>query len=391
MLRFTAFMHQDLTLSQLRVAILNYLVAKSKNDNFLLRISDLNKEKNIEGKDTEIIQILEKFAIKDDMRYHQSERESLHQKLATSLLQSNQAYLCVCSDESECKCQELDTTELSKIKQNKTPFVIKTKATDKIDSFVILNKDASSTYDFAMACDDMFDDIDTIIALQDENANLQKQTYIKNLLGFSKDTKIYLIPPIDTQISLEYLLKEGFIPDAIINYLLLLGYNDDIRSEIFTLPEAIKWYDVSKINSNNIFDIEKLKEINKQHLLNMDDKELSKVFGFADSDIGKLAKIYLDRCNTINELEAKIKPIFSPKDFDNSYSQQMKIAQDIIFNAPMIDTFDELKKYILSKSTLNAKDLDIVLSLLMTNQKNDLTNLDKIYTYIKTYILEVIS
>jgi glutamyl-tRNA synthetase len=391
MLRFTAFMHQDLTLSQLKIAILNYLVAKSKNDNFLLRISDLNKEKNIEGKDTEIIQILEKFAIKDDMRYHQSERESLHQKLAMGLLQSNQAYLCVCCDnESQCKCQDLNTTELSKIKQNKTPFVIKTKATDKIDSFVILNQDASSTYDFAMACDDMFDDIDTIIALQDENVNLQKQTHIKNLLGFSKDTKIYLIPHIDTQISLEYLLKEGFIPDAIINYLLLLGY-DDIRSEIFTLPEAIKWYDVSKINSNNIFDIEKLKEINKQHLLNMDDKELSKVFGFADSDIGKLAKIYLDRCNTINELEAKIKPIFSPKDFDNSYSQQMKIAQDVIFNAPMIDTFDELKKYILSKSTLNAKDLDIVLSLLMTNQKNDLTNLDKIYTCIKTYILEVIS
>jgi glutamyl-tRNA synthetase len=387
--RFAPRLDSDLTLSNLKIAILNYLLARENKDRFILRFSDIDSECIIEGKDSDILQVLEKFAIKDDMRYHQQERQSIHQKMALGLLESNKAYVCVCDDSTPCQCQKLDKKSLQDIKEQNTPFVIKI-ASDEMNDFVILDKQMKPSYDFAMACDDIFDDIDTIIATKDEMQSYKKQSIIKNLLDYQKETTITFIPPIDTQISLEYLLKEGFIPDAIINYLLLLGYKG-AKSEIFTLPEAIKWYDISQIDDDNRFDINKLKEINRQHLINMDDKELSRVFGFADSDIGKLAKLYLDKYHTINELESKIKPIFRAKDFDNVYTNEMKIAQDVIFDAPMIDTYAELKDYILANSTLNTDDLDEILSLLMTNQKDDLTNLDKIYDCIKTYILEVIS
>jgi glutamyl-tRNA synthetase len=390
MLRFAPKLDSDLTLSNLRVAILNYLVAKQNDDRFILRFADIDSDKIIEGKDSEIIQIFEKFAIKDDLRYHQQERQSIHQKLALGLLESNKAYICVCDDSTkECQCQNLDKKSLQEIKESKKPFVIKLNS-DEFKDIVILDNNAKPTYNFAMACDDMLDDIDTIITTKDQTKEYLIQQVIKKLLGFQKETTTYFIPSIDTKISLEYLLKEGFIPDAIINYLLLLGYKD-AKSDIFTLPEAIKWYDIAKIDDDNQFNINRLKDINRQHLINVDDKELSRVFGFADSDIGKLAKLYLNECSTIDELDKKIKPIFKPKDFDNDYADEMKIAQDVIFNAPMIDSYGELKEYILANSTLNADNLDVVLSLLMTNQKNDLTNLDKIYDCIKTYILEVIS
>ena len=126
MLRFAPKLDSDLTLSNLRVAILNYLVAKQNDDRFILRFADIDSDKIIEGKDSEIIQIFEKFAIKDDLRYHQQERQSIHQKLALGLLESNKAYICVCDDSTkECQCQNLDKKSLQEIKESKKPFVIK--------------------------------------------------------------------------------------------------------------------------------------------------------------------------------------------------------------------------------------------------------------------------
>jgi len=84
MLRFASSPTGDMDIDTLRVAILNYLVAQQRHENFTIRIDDTDKENNIEGKDTEIMQILEKFALKHGSVFHQSEHLHIHQTFAIS-------------------------------------------------------------------------------------------------------------------------------------------------------------------------------------------------------------------------------------------------------------------------------------------------------------------
>ena len=97
MLRFAPSPTGDMHIGNLRVAILNFLVAKQRGESFLVRIEDTDKARNIEGKDTEIMQILEKFALVHDSVFHQSEHLHMHQTLAIRLLQENKAFVCVCT------------------------------------------------------------------------------------------------------------------------------------------------------------------------------------------------------------------------------------------------------------------------------------------------------
>jgi len=133
-----------------------------------------------------------------------------------------------------------------------------------------------------------------------------------------------------------------------------------------------------------------LRFLNKEHIKLIDDKSLSRVFGFADVNIGKLAKLYLDDCSTLNELNSKIMPIFKPKNFENSWGKEMIVLSNIIFNSPAFEKFDEFETYLMEKSNLKGDKLYTPLRLLLTNSK-DGPELSKIYPLIKSYILEVAS
>ena len=157
------------------------------------------------------------------------------------------------------------------------------------------------------------------------------------------------------------------------------------------MPEALEWFDMTLISKSPvIFDIEDLRSINAEHLRRMDDKLLSKLFGFADEDIGKLAKLYLEEASTINELEAKIKPIFSPKDFSGEWSEQMRIIAENIQEMPMIDDFDDFAVHLVHMTGLKGENFFKPLRLLLTGAE-DGPELCDIYQLIKPYLLEVAS
>ena len=436
MLRFATSPTGDMHIGTLRVAILNYLIAQQRKESFIVRIEDTDKERNIEGKDTEIMQILEKFALKHESVFHQSEHLHMHQTLAIRLLEEGKAFVCTCTAEqletdrktaktqkvAYCysgQCFDVDKTEHAKLKESGIPFVIRIKkpteaivnhdlikgdittTPNEVDSFVILRTDGTPTYNFACACDDMISGVDFILRGEDNLSNTAKQIHIKKQLGFDQET-IYAHLPIllntsdkkmlkqdDTSL-VKWLFGEGFIPDAIINYLLLLG-NSKAPEEIFTLPEAIEWFNIENISkSETIFDIDKLRFINAEHLKRMDDRQLSTLFGFADADIGKLAKIYLEEASTIKELIAKIKPIFAPKDFKGEWGEQMRIMEKVIQDAPMINTFDEFKSYIMKESGLTEKNFSKPFRILLTGAQHG-PELSDVYPLIKSYLLEIAS
>ncbi len=436
MLRFAPSPTSDMDIENLRVAIFNYMVAKQKDVNFIVRIEDMDKERNITGKDTEIMEILEKFALPHDSVSHQSDNLHIHQTLAIRLLEEKKAFICTCTpeqldaDREEAKnnnvmytysgrCSYVGAEELKKLREDKTPFVVRIKTPDapivnhdlikgdiettanEVDSFVILKTDGTPSYNFACACDDMISGISLIIRSEDHLSNTPKQTHIKTLLGYDQETNYAHLPimldtegkkmsMLDEASSVKWLFEQGFIPDAIANYLILLG--NTTPTEIFTMPEALEWFDLSKLSKSPVkFDIDKLRFINREHLKRIDDKLLSTLFGFADENIGKLAKLYLEEeASTINELESKIKSIFAPKNFEGEWSAQMHTMEDIIQNAPMIDDFNEFKAHIMKESGLQGKDFFHPLRLILTGAEHG-PELSQIYPLIKPYLLEVAS
>jgi len=436
MLRFAPSPTGDMHIGNLRVAILNYLVAQQNNDQFLVRIEDTDVKRNIEGKDSDIMMLLEKFAIIHNSVFHQSEHLNLHQTLAIKLLKEEKAFVCKCTDEEiqtdreEAKaskvayrysgrCENLTSSDYEALKESKKPFVVRLRkpeeniinndvikgsistAPHEVDAFIILRTDGTPTYNFACACDDMMSNIDFIIRGEDHLSNTPKQIHIKNVLGYENETKYAHLPIIvnaegqklskrDEVFSLKWLFEEGFIPDAILNYLLLLG-NSKAPKEIFTLPEAIKWFDLNSISKSTAkFDMAKLRFINREHLKMMDNKQLSGLFGFADADIGKLAKVYLEECSTTNELEAKIRSIFTAKDFDGEWGEQMKTIAKIIASAPAFDKFEEFQKHMVKESGLKEEKFFKPLRYLFTGTGSG-PEVSEIYPLIKSYILQVAS
>ena len=395
MLRFSPSPTGDMPIDSLRIAILNYLVSQQKNDHFLVRIEDTDTQYNIEGKDTEIMMILEKFALKHHSVFHQSEHLNLYQTLALRLLKEEKAFVCKCNnkelllDTCSSSCENLKAEDYTLLKKSGEKFVIRLK---KPDNFVIIKSNGMPSYDFACATDDMMSNIDFVIRAEKYLLNTPKQIHIKKLLGYENKTEYTHIPAIlnAEEISLKALFEAGFIPDAILNYLLLLGY-DDAPKKIFTLPQAIEWFNLNNISKEvSTFDMDKLRFINREHLKIMDNKQLSTLFGFADADIGKLAKVYLMECSTVNELKEKIHSIFTAKDFNTAWEEEMRTLAKLIKESPTFTTFNELKQYLTKKSGLKEEKLYKPLRYLLTNA-GDGPELNEIYPFIKSYILEVAS
>ncbi len=385
MLRFAPSPVGDINIGNLRVAILNYIVTKQRDSRFLVRIEDINKSKNIEGKDTEIIMILEKFALKHDSVYHQSQHLNIHQNLALRLLKEKKALRVEVSSNKSIVKVNKPTKDII------FNDIVKGEISTTINSFTILKSDGTPTSTFATACDDMLSGVDFIIRDEKYLEDTPKQIYIKNLLGYMEETKYaHLSTLLNSDLSVKSLFKLGFIPDAIVNYLILLEYKNAPK-EIFFLQDAIEWFSLENISKEPIeFDINRLKEINREHLKLIDNKELSKIFGFADSNIGKLAKLYLQEATTLNELKDKITPIFKPKDFSGKWGDEMRIIEDIIYNAPLFNTFNEFREDIVKKSGLEGESLSKPLQILLTGAENS-PKLSEIYPLIKSYILEVAS
>lgn len=425
MLRVALSPTGDMQIESLRVAIVNYLVAKQRNEGFLIRIEDIDQASNIEGKDTEFMQILEKFALKHDRAIHQSENVHIHQTLAIRLLEEGKAFVCTCNLEElegerySGKCFNRSKEKLAHIKESAIPFVLRMKKPEanityhdliqgdmvatphEVDSFVILDLGGIPTYNFSCACDDMLSGVTTIIDEETYLPDTPRQMHIKTQLGYETDTSYAHLPSMlnkqgqkisnsDKESSIQFLFEEGFVPDAIINYLLLLG-NDKVDEEIFTLPEAIESFDINNISTSPAtFDLDTLRGINKKHLELINDRDLSTLFGFADPDIGKLAKLYLEEVSTTKELDSKIKAIFNPKNFEGAHAEQMRRLESIVQNAPMLSKFNDFKSHVMKESGLNDENISKPLRLLLTGTEM-LPELSDMYPLIKSYLLEIAS
>ena len=396
MLRFAFSPTSDIDIRDLRVALLNYIVSCQKNEEFIVRIEDMDKDKGIDDKDKENLGILDLFGIKYSQTIYQSENIRFHTAMALQLIHEKKAFSCFCSPEwlatkkAEAKtnnqpykyddaCANLPA-EL--VIDNTNPFTVRVRrATEDTESFIIMQQDKRPTYDFSCAIDDMLSDISIIVCKENYRENIEKQDYIRTTLQYDKQIQYIYLPTImsDDAVSVKWLLEEGFLPEAISNYLISMG-----------LDEAIKDLDINDLSPLPFrFDVEMLKNINQKYLKMLNAKELSRYVGFADEEIGELAKIYLEDISTTKELKAKIALIFAPKNIPEEFSKQSELIIKIIKEAPYFDQYDGFQNHIMEKSGLNGDELLKTLSLVLTGSSNGV-DLVKIYKYIKNYIGEIV-
>ncbi|MDD5051168.1 MAG: glutamate--tRNA ligase [Sulfuricurvum sp.] len=419
MLRFAPSPTGDMHIGNLRVALFNYISSIQRNEPLLIRIEDTDTERNIPGKEKEIFEILALFGITHQEEQLQSNNLRFHRAMALQLLHDKKAFNCFCtSDTLNAKCEDgkiehrydgaCENLHPEEVIDNPLPFTIRLKkpshpitvndlikgestfAPNDIDSFIVMRSNKYPTYNFACAVDDMLSDVSLIIRSENHLNDTPKQIAIHEALGYTKKIEYAHVPITlgDEDFSVKWLLEEGYLPEAISNYLILLGNKTPV--EIFSVKEAIKWFDLKAISkATTCFDIDKLKYINREHLKGLDPKELSRYVGFADEEIGNLAKLFLEEASTLKELRAKVGAVFAPKEVSKEYKERFEILRALTQKAPHFDDYDAYKGYLSEKSALEGENLLKPLRLLLSGAEHG-PEMNDLYTHIKNYLKEVV-
>lgn len=421
MLRFAFSPTCDMNIGDLRVALLNYIVSKQRGEGLIVRIEDMDKERNIEAKEQETVGILGLFGIEYSHVVHQSQNFRFHAAMALQLLHEAKAFNCFCSPEwlekkrEEAKnnnetyryddaCANLpaelvidnENPFTVRIKKSQEPIVIKEYINGEMilkpqdaESFIIMSEDKRPTYSFACGIDDMLGDISLVIRDEEHLNDAPKEDWIRTSLGYQKKIEYaHLHVMQDGTSSVKWLLEEGYLPSAIANYLILIGNKPP--KEIFTIKEAIEWFSLENISKSPArFNINMLKHVNKEHLKMLDAKELSRFVGFADAEIGELAKIYLEEASTTKELRAKIEPIFAPKNIPDEFKESAEAIAKIIKNTPYFEEYEDFKNYITEKSGIKGENLLKSLRLLLIGTEHG-PDIAAVYKCIKNYIGEIV-
>lgn len=314
----TGYMH----VGNLRTALYAYLIAKHDDGDFILRIEDTDQERYVEGAVDVIYNALKTAGLHHDEGpdiggpvgpYVQSERKNIYKQYAEMLVEKGQAYYCFCPAErlealrSQAEalkipykydklCFGLSKEEIEEKIKSGIPYVIrqnnpKTGTTtfndeiygnisvdnSELDDMVLLKSDGMPTYNFANVVDDHLMGITHVVRGSEYLSSSPKYNRLYEAFGW--DVPVYVhCPPImrdahnklskrKGDASFEDLLEKGFLKEAVLNYIALLGWNPGTDQEIFSLEELIQVFDYRKINkAPAIFDIEKLKWMNGEYI-----------------------------------------------------------------------------------------------------------------------------
>lgn len=381
-----------MSVNDLRIALLNFICAQQAGESLIVRIEDGDRARTIEGKDQEILDMLELFGISYAQLYYQSSNFKYHLQFASTLLDTKKAFICFCPHEaSSCDgtCEHLSPEE---VLNTPKPFVIRMKKRDTAcNNFVIMRTDKYPTYTFACACDDMLQGVTTIIREEEQKENAPKEEHVRKSIGYDQAIHYTHVPSLrckEDESAVKRLLDQGFMPEAIVNYLLVLS--NPTPTEIFTLKEAIAWFDIKTISQSPApFEIEKLRFINREHIKRIPDMELSKRIGYACENIGKLAKLYTEEASTTYEIKQKVDALFAKKALDATFEKESKLLQELILNAPYFEAFDDFKAYLAEKSGLEDEPFLKLLRLWLTGADTGL-DLAVLYPLIKNYLKEIV-
>lgn len=399
----TGFMH----VGNLRTALYEYLIAKSQGGRFVLRIEDTDRERLVEGAVDVIYNTLKVAGLSHDEGpdvggeygpYVQSERKDMYLPYAEQLIKEGKAYRCFCTKERLEKlseesvgggydghCRDLPQEEIDRLLEEGTPYVIRQKMprdgsttfsdavfgditveNTELTDQILIKSDGYPTYNFANVIDDHTMGITHVVRGCEYLSSTPKYNLLYEAFGWEIPTYVHL-PLImgkneDGSVSklskrhgatgFEDLVADGYLPEAIINYIALLGWCPKSNQEIFTLQELTENFHVDEISkSPSVFDYDKLSWLNGEYLRAMSPEQFAavakpyfdEVFADAPYDAMKLAAILQQRTVKLTDIPGVIDFFKELPEYDKELFVNKK-SKTTLENVPSIlkAVFDEL-------------------------------------------------
>lgn len=400
-----------------RTALFNYLFAKHNNGDFIIRVEDTDVARNIEGGEKSQLDNLKWLGIQWDESidkegdfgpYNQLERhaQGIYTKYVDELLESGKAYKCFCTSkelEAEAekqkasglipkysgKCRHLTAEEVKQKSQQGLDYTVRFKTPENVDyswsdivksdvtfnskdvsgDFNILKRDGIPTYNFAVVIDDYLMEITHILRGEDHISNTPKQLMIYEALGWEVPTFGHMTLIVNEEgkklskrdegiIQFISQYKElGFLPEAMFNFITLLGWSPDSEEEIFTQEQLIDIFDANRLSKSAAkFDVNKLSWINNQYIKKMDnDKYLDLVMPFineiehsySEDTIRTIALLYKEQISYGKEIIEVSKLFFEAPEMDAEALEFMKqegITETISLFRDKISAVDEISE-----------------------------------------------
>lgn len=411
----TGFLH----VGGLRTALYNYLFTKQNNGKFILRIEDTDQNRYVENSAENLVYILSKFGFNYDVGpgredengpYVQSKRLNIYKKYYMKLLKNNFAY--VCFDIGGDLIPEFDN-EIALSKMNSMKYVIKLKINKNsslkindmirgdiefdlnlIDDPIIIKSDGFPTYHFANVIDDHLMKITHVIRGEEWISSLPKHVTLYNAFNWKLPQFCHLplllnedkskLSKRQGDVAVEDFINKGYLKEALINFVALLGWHPENDNELFLLEDLVKYFSIDRVNkSGAIFDREKLIWMNREYIKKIDDSEMIKIIksklkliDIHDSRINlkKLSKFCKNRINTLDQIINEIRGFYiyeENKDLNNfEFSKLFKLWVKKLSSVKTIDK-DIINDIVnASKKDLNisGKNLFIPLRIALTSK-----------------------
>lgn len=401
----------------LRTALYEFLIAKHEGGDFILRIEDTDRERYVEGAVDIIYRTLEQTGLIHDEGpdkdkgfgpYVQSERvaSGLYLDYAKQLIEKGEAYYCFCTQERldslKCSvegtdsgkeitkydkhCLHLSKEEIQANLDAGIPYVIRqnipeegtTAFTDAIygeitvdnaelDDMILIKSDGYPTYNFANVIDDHLMGITHVVRGNEYLSSTPKYTRLYNAFGWEEP--VYIHCPLITNeehqklskrsghSSFEDLMEQGFVSEAVVNFIALLGWSPTSNQEIFSLEDLIREFDYTHISkSPAVFDMQKLRWMNGEYIKAMDNEryyEMSlpyiKEVITKDYDLKAIADLVKTRIETFCDIAEKIDFFEELPDYDTAMytHKKMKTNSEISLEVleEMLPLFETLEDY----------------------------------------------
>ena len=376
-----------------RTALFNYLFTKHHDGINVLRIEDTDQDRSTKESEKKLLEQLKWLGLDWDEGpeiggphgpYRQSERTDLYREYAEKLVEMGAAYYCYCTDEELEKkrekakkegkppiydghCRNLTDDQIQKYEDEGRKPVIRFKV-DKnkefsfydrihgeinieeggVGDFVLLRSDGLPVYNFAVVIDDHLMKITHVLRGDDHLYNTLRQVMIYDTFGWERPEFAHLsmiLAPDRSKLSKRSGVKntfvrefkdDGYLKEALINFLALLGWSPDGEREILSKEEMIEEFNLERVSpSAAVFDVKKLKWMNGKYIRNIDDeKYYSLVRHFIDEyyyyeneeKFKKAADLVRDSIDILSEVKEELKGILKNKDgeYDLEYSSEIK-------------------------------------------------------------------
>ena len=381
----TGYMH----IGNLRTALYTYLIAKKAGGKFILRIEDTDRERYVEGAVETIYRTLKMVGLNWDEGpdiggpvgpYIQSQRMGIFKKYAEELVKMGKAYYCFCDKDrlAELKavqeasgvspmydrhCRNLSPEEIQKKLAEGVPYVIRQKIplegtttfhdelygditveNSTLDDQILLKTDGMPTYNFANVVDDHLMGITHVVRGNEYLASSPKYNLLYEAFGWEIPKYIHVehimkdkhnkLSKRNGDASFEDLIAKGYLSEAVINYIALLGWAPKGEREIFSLSELVEEFDISGLSkSPAIFDPLKLKAINAEYIRMMTPEKFLEHAGpyirqsvhRTDVDLSKIAALLQNRTEVFTDIPDQVDFIDSMPDYDLSLYENKKM------------------------------------------------------------------